>query len=91
MLVFLFSGLIHELVISVPAQGGYGLPTGYFLLQGFGILFERSRTGRYLGLQSGLRGWMFMAAVTAGPIRWLFHMPFVIRVTLPFLRAIHAL
>jgi len=91
MVVFLFSGLIHESVISLPARGGYGLPTGYFLLQGFGVILERSRLGKGLALQRGFSGWAFMAIMTAGPAFWLFHPPFVMRVALPFLRAIRAI
>jgi len=54
--VFFISGLIHELVISLPAHGGYGLPTGYFVLQGLGIVAERTQLGHTLRLAQGLRG-----------------------------------
>jgi hypothetical protein len=91
MFVFLFSGLIHELVISLPAGAGYGLPTVYFLLQGAGIAFERSSIGRTLGLRAGFSGWAFAAVLTACPAFWLFHPPFVIRVVLPFMEAIRAI
>ena len=87
---FIISGLIHELVISVPARAGYGLPTIYFALQGVGVLFERSRMGKRLGLDSGIRGWFFAVAIAGGPAYILFHPWFVLRVMVPFLRAIGA-
>ena len=89
-LVFAISGLIHDLVISVPARGGYGLPTLYFLLQGIGVTAERSHFGSRLGLARGAPGWCFMALFLTAPVFWLFHPWFVARVILPFMRAIHA-
>jgi hypothetical protein len=89
--VFLVSGLIHELVISVPARAGYGLPTAYFVLQGLGVAFERSSAVDWMGLRKRARGWIFTAIVTTGPAYWLFHPPFVLRVILPFLKAVRAL
>ncbi len=85
------SGLIHDLVISLPARGGYGLPTLYFLLQGAGVSVERSRFGKRLGLGHGLRGWCFMLLFLTVAALALFHPWFVERVILPFMRAIHAL
>jgi alginate O-acetyltransferase complex protein AlgI len=91
LLVFVASGLIHDLVISLPARGGYGLPTGYFIVQGLGVMLERSALGRRLGLQKGPAAWIFLLIVTAAPAFWLFHPAFVLRVILPFMRAVHAL
>jgi Membrane bound O-acyl transferase family len=90
-LVFAVSGLIHDLVISLPARGGYGLPTIYFLLQGTGMTIEHSRFGKRLGLGKGVHGWCFMMLFLAAPVFWLFHPRFVLGVILPFMRAIHAL
>ncbi len=85
---FLASGLSHELVISVPARAGYGLPTAYFLAQGLGVIVERSETGKRFGLGRGIRGWLWAALFAAGPVYWLFHPWFVVRVMVPFLRAV---
>jgi hypothetical protein len=86
--VFLISGLIHELLISLPSRAGFGLPTAYFLVQGLGILAERSAFGLRIGLGRGFRGWLFMALCAGGPAFWLFHPAFVIKVILPMLQAI---
>jgi predicted DCC family thiol-disulfide oxidoreductase YuxK len=91
LLVFLLSGLIHELVISVPAHGGYGLPTGYFALQGLGVAGERTRLGRRVGLGRGWRGRLFTVVVAAAPAFWLFPPTFVRTVILPMLAFIGAI
>lgn len=85
---FLFSGLVHDLVISLPAGGGYGGPTLFFAVQGIGMLFERSRVGRGLRLGSGWRGWLYTMALLLAPVPLLFHRPFVTRVIVPFFEAI---
>jgi Membrane bound O-acyl transferase family len=91
LLTFAASGLIHDLVISVPARGGYGLPTAYFLVQGLGVLIERSRLGARLGLRRGPLARAFVLVVAAGPVFWLFHPPFVLHVVVPFMRAVGAI
>lgn len=87
---FLFSGLVHEVVISVPAGAGYGLPTLFFLIQAFAMLFERSHYGKALGLGTGWRGWLFTMMLLALPAYGLFHPPFVRKVIVPFMQALGA-
>ncbi|HKP04903.1 MAG TPA: DCC1-like thiol-disulfide oxidoreductase family protein [Chthoniobacterales bacterium] len=87
LLAFGVSGLIHELVISLPAGAGYGLPTGYFLLQGLAVIAQR----KAVVLRGAVSGWFFTILIVAGPAYWLFHPPFVNRVVHPFMQAIGAL
>jgi alginate O-acetyltransferase complex protein AlgI len=85
---FLFSGLVHEFVITVPAGGGYGGPTLFFLIQGLAIFVERSTFGQQLGLGTGVRGWLFVACVMLLPVYWLFPPAFLEEIIVPFLAAL---
>jgi alginate O-acetyltransferase complex protein AlgI len=69
LLTFAFSGILHELLLSVPAGGGYGLPTAYFLLHGGLVLAERRWT-------LGGRVWTLWWVLAPAPL--LFH-PWFIR------------
>jgi len=88
---FLFSGAIHDLVISVPARGGYGGPTVFFAIQGTAMAIERSTFGRRIGLGSGWQGRLFTAIVLIAPVGLLFHRPFVVGIIVPFMRVLGAL
>lgn len=91
LIAFLFSGLIHDLVISIPAGGGYGGPTLFFLVQGFAILLSRSTVGKKFGLRSGISGWCFTLLVLLLPICMLFHPIFVQDVIIPFMKTMEAI
>ena len=88
---FVISGAIHDIVMSLPAGGGYGQPTLYFVMQAAGLMIERSRIGRRLGLGDGLRGWLFTMLVLIGPSRLLLHQPFLERIIIPFVIAVRSL
>ncbi len=90
-LAFLASGLVHELVISVPARGGWGGPTLYFLLQAAGIAAQRSPAIRRHGWAAGMRGRVWTLLWVGTPAFILFHAAFVERVILPFMHALKAL
>jgi alginate O-acetyltransferase complex protein AlgI len=87
LIVFLASGLIHDVVISGGAGCGFGKPTLYFLLQAVGLFGERSALGRHSGLGRGWVGRIFCGTVTVGPLSLLFHRPFLDRVVVPMLEA----
>lgn len=88
---FIFSGAIHDLVISIPARGGYGGPTLFFAIQGGALMIERSTFGRRIGLASGLTGRLFVLLVLIVPLGLLFHRPFVVGVIVPFMQTLGAL
>ena len=71
-MVFLVSGLLHELAISYPAGGGYGLPTLYFLLHGTLMMF-------------GLRGRFWTWTAVLVPLPLLFHPVFHEAIVVPML------
>ncbi len=85
---FAASGLVHDVVISGPSGGGWGMPTAYFMIQGGALLVQRTQ---WLHLADGLTGRMYCLAIVVGPSPLLFHTPFRERVMVPFLAAIGAL
>src|SRR5262249_51294152 len=88
---FLFSGVVHDIVISVPASGGYGGPTIFFTIQGAALLAARTPFGGGIGLGAGVRGWLFTMLALVLPLGLLFHRPFVLAIIVPFLHAIGAM
>jgi hypothetical protein len=89
---FAASGLIHELIVTVPAGGGYGQPTAYFLIQALGLSLERlwRRSSRPMAAHAVAR-WCFTQAFTTLPLFLAFPRPFVLHVMIPFLQQIRAL
>lgn len=47
MAVFLASGLLHELAITLPVKAGYGLPTAYFAGHGLLVVLETKSGYRF--------------------------------------------
>jgi alginate O-acetyltransferase complex protein AlgI len=81
---FLFSGLLHELAISLPVRAGFGLPLLYFAIHGALMLAERAleRAGRPVHRRAWLgRAWTAFWLVAPLPI--LFHRPFLRGVVWP--------
>jgi alginate O-acetyltransferase complex protein AlgI len=80
--LFALSGLLHEVALSFPAGGGWGLPLGYFLLQGALVAIEE----RFRIVN---RAWTWFWLMAPAP--WLFHDAFRANLIVPFYRWLHAL
>ena len=80
---FVFSGVIHELAISLPARGGYGWPMLYFLIQGLGVLGEREFTKWGWWKPGSVVSRCWAIVVVALPVPMLFHQAFVTKVIVP--------
>ncbi|MBI1756196.1 MAG: membrane bound O-acyl transferase family-domain-containing protein [Fimbriimonas ginsengisoli] len=78
--VFLISGLLHEMAISYPVGDGWGLPSGYFLLQAAAMLAQNK-----LRIRSPLWTWGFVLI----PLPILFHPPFLLGLPLELVRLLH--
>jgi alginate O-acetyltransferase complex protein AlgI len=84
MAAFIFSGLLHELALSVPVNSGYGLPMLYFILQGGLVLFEKvliARKVAFLNDKVLARIWVFSWVILPAPL--LFHTGFIREIVWP--------
>jgi hypothetical protein len=83
-IAFLFSGLLHELALSLPVNSGYGLPMLYFIIQGLLVLIEKEfKNHHILFLQNRIiaRLWVFFWLVIPMPL--LFHTQFIKQIVWP--------
>lgn len=81
---FAFSGLLHEMAISLPVRAGYGLPLLYFVIHGGLMLAERALAARGRPLRGWFgRGWTIFWLVLPLPI--LFHPAFLRGVVWPLI------
>lgn len=75
---FVFSGLLHELAISVPVRAGFGWPLIYFLIHGLGMLIENRwlMVGQLIDARPWVgRLWTMTWLIL--PLPLLFHQPFL--------------
>lgn len=78
MAAFLFSGLLHELAISVPVKAGYGLPLLYFALHAAAMLGETLLQSRGTAIDKNPTiGRLWTISWILLPLPILFHRPFL--------------
>lgn len=85
--LFLISGILHELALSFPAGGDWGGPLLYFALQG-GLMIAERRFGveKWGAWPSRIWTWFWLFA----PLALLFHQAFRTALILPLIDGLHA-
>ncbi len=81
---FMFSGLLHEVAISLPVHSGYGLPMLYFLIQALLVLLEKvlqKNKAAFLQHRLWSRAWVLLGLVVPMPL--LFHEQFIKQIVWP--------
>ncbi|WP_184546572.1 wax synthase family protein [Mucilaginibacter sp. FT3.2] len=83
MIAFIFSGLLHELALSLPVNSGYGLPTLYFIIQGILVLVEKLLISRKGFLKDPVIARLWTLFWVIAPMPLLFHEQFIKQIVWP--------
>lgn len=83
MLSFLFSGILHEVAISLPVRSGYGLPALYFVIHAIAMQLEASSSIVKRLIRHRLLSHMWVMTLLIVPMPLLFHHEFIQEVLIP--------
>jgi len=78
---YIFSGLLHELAISLPVKSGFGKPFIYFILQAIFILAIEKPLFKNVSNSFIKKCWLLACLFT--PIFLLFHNNFIQQIVIP--------
>ena len=83
---FLFSGLLHEMAISVPVMTGLGLPLIYFFIHGILMLLEKFMERKGMSISKNkIVGRTWVIFWLAAPMPILFHETFIKKIVWPLI------
>lgn len=86
---YVFSGLLHELAISLPVKSGYGKPFLFFILQAILIMgVEKHLIKAHIGKLVRL---LWLMACLFLPVFILFHEQFILQIVVPLVNYVNIL
>jgi alginate O-acetyltransferase complex protein AlgI len=83
MVSFLFSGLLHEIAISLPVNAGYGLPMLYFTIHAVAMHLESTSPLIQRIISHRVFSHIWVMTLLILPMPLLFHRPFINEVLIP--------